>query len=63
MSSIQKLKIVSEVRLIAKAKGGKSRYVPILPELAQELRTHGGKRTIGYLFETNRATGYSPRRI
>ena len=26
--------------LIAKAKGGKSRYVPILPELAQELRTH-----------------------
>ena len=28
--------------LIAKAKGGKSRYVPILPELAQELRTHLG---------------------
>ncbi len=26
--------------LIAKAKGGKSRYVPLLPELAQELRTH-----------------------
>ena len=26
--------------LITKAKGGKSRYVPILPELAQELRTH-----------------------
>jgi integrase/recombinase XerD len=26
--------------LIAKAKGGKSRYVPILPELAHELRTH-----------------------
>jgi len=49
--------------LIAKAKGGKSRYVPILPELAQELRTHLGKRTVGYLFETNRATRYSPRRI
>src|SRR2546427_168267 len=48
---------------IAKAKGGKSRYVPILPELAQELRTHIGKRTVGYLFETNRATRYSPRRI
>ena len=45
--------------LIAKAKGGKSRYVPILPELAQELRTHLGKRTVGYLFETNRATRYS----
>ncbi len=26
--------------LISKGKGGKSRYVPILPELAQELRTH-----------------------
>jgi len=49
--------------LIAKAKGGKSRYVPILPELAQELRTHLGQRTVGYLFETNRATCYSPRRI
>src|SRR6185295_146462 len=49
--------------LIAKAKGGKSRYVPILPDLAQELRTHLGQRTVGYLFETNRATRYSPRRI
>src|SRR6185295_9351457 len=49
--------------LIAKAKGGKSRYVPLLPELAQELRTHLGQRTVGYLFETNRATRYSPRRI
>jgi integrase/recombinase XerD len=49
--------------LIAKAKGGKSRYVPILPELAQELRTHLSQRTVGYLFETNRATRYSPRRI
>jgi integrase/recombinase XerD len=49
--------------LIAKAKGGKSHYVPILPELAQELRTHLGQRTVGYLFETNRATRYSPRRI
>ncbi|HSX81960.1 MAG TPA: tyrosine-type recombinase/integrase [Candidatus Saccharimonadia bacterium] len=49
--------------LITKAKGGKSRYVPILPELAQELRTHLGQRTMGYLFETNRATCYSPRRI
>jgi integrase/recombinase XerD len=49
--------------LIAKAKGGKSRYVPILPELAQELRTHLGQHTVGYLFETNRVTCYSPRRI
>src|SRR4030095_8117331 len=38
--------------LITKGKGGKSRYVPILPELAQELRTHLGQRSTGYLFET-----------
>src|SRR5262245_6166446 len=49
--------------LIAKAKGGKSRYVPILPQLAQELRTHLGNRTTGYLFETVQYTQYSPRRI
>jgi integrase/recombinase XerD len=49
--------------LIAKAKGGKSRYVPILPQLAQELRTHLGHRTTGYLFETVQHTHYSPRRI
>jgi integrase/recombinase XerD len=49
--------------LISKAKGGKSRYVPILPELAQELRTHLGDRSAGYLFETIHHTPYSPRRI
>jgi integrase/recombinase XerD len=49
--------------LISKAKGGKSRYVPILPPLAQELRTHLGDRTTGYLFETVQHTRYSPRRI
>src|SRR5712691_11303039 len=32
--------------LIAKVKGGKSRYVPILPELAQELRTHLGPSAV-----------------
>jgi integrase/recombinase XerD len=49
--------------LIAKAKGGKSRYVPILPELAQELRTYLRDRTVGYLFETNRHRQYSTPRI
>jgi integrase/recombinase XerD len=49
--------------LISKAKGGKRRYVPILPELAQELRTHLGDRAAGYLFETIHTTPYSPRRI
>jgi integrase/recombinase XerD len=49
--------------LISKAKGGKSRYVPVLPQLAQELGTYLGNRTTGYLFETVRNTPYSPRRI
>ena len=49
--------------LIDKGKGGKSRYVPILPELAQELRTHLGDRKRGYLFESNRHQAYSPRRL
>jgi integrase/recombinase XerD len=37
--------------------------VPILPELAQELRTYLGNRPVGYLFETNRHKQYSSRRI
>jgi integrase/recombinase XerD len=49
--------------LIEKGKGGKGRYVPILRELAQELRTHLGGRSTGHLFETNRHLPYSPRRI
>ena len=49
--------------LIRKAKGSKRRYVPILPELAQELRTHLRDRSRGYLFETNRHAAFSPRRI
>ena len=52
-----------QMLLIRKAKGGKRRYVPILPELDQELRTHLRDRTQGYLFETNRHAAFSPRRI
>jgi integrase/recombinase XerD len=52
-----------QIILISKGKGGKSRYVPILPQLAQELRTHLGNRTSGYLFETVQHTHYSPRRL
>lgn len=52
-----------QMMLISKAKGGKSRYVPILPQLAHELRTHLGPRTTGYLFETVQHTHYSPRRL
>lgn len=49
--------------LIHKAKGGKSRYVPFLPDLAQELRTHLGERESGHLFESNRHLPYSARRV
>ena len=52
-----------EMILIRQGKGGKPRYVPILPELAQELRTHLRGRAKGYLFETNRHEAFSPRRI
>ena len=49
--------------LINHGKGGKSRYVPILPELSHELRTHLGGRATGYIFESNRQTKFSTRRI
>jgi integrase len=39
---------------IGKAKGGSDGYVPILPALAQELRTHLGSRRNGYVFESKR---------
>ena len=52
-----------QMLLIVKAKGGKSRYVPLLPALTQELRTYLRDRPTGYLFETRRHTRYSPRRI
>jgi integrase/recombinase XerD len=44
-------------------KSGASRYVPILPSLAQELRTHLEGRRHGYLFESNRHTHYSVRTV
>jgi integrase/recombinase XerD len=49
--------------LIRKGKGGKSRYVPVLSELAQEIKTHLGSRTEGYIFESNRHTKFTTRRI
>ena len=48
---------------ITRAKGQSSRYVPILPGLAQELRTHIQGRRQGYLFESNRNTHYSKRMV
>jgi hypothetical protein len=48
---------------IGKAKGGSDGYVPILPALAQELRTHLGGRRHGYVFESNRFDKYTPRYV
>jgi integrase/recombinase XerD len=39
------------------------RYVPILPALAQALRTHLHGRRQGYLFETNRHDRYAVRTV
>lgn len=48
---------------IAHAKGGSDGYVPILPALAQELRTHLNGRRTGYVFESNRSDKYTTRYI
>jgi len=45
------------------AKRGADRYVPILPTLADELRTHLQGRQTGALFESNRQTRYSTRTL
>src|SRR5260221_976912 len=48
---------------IVHAKGGADRYVPVLPALAHELRTHLQGRQRGFLFESNRHTRYSRRTV
>ena len=48
---------------ITKAKRQADRYVPILPALADELRTHLNGRQQGFLFESNRHTRYSTRML
>jgi integrase/recombinase XerD len=48
---------------LAHAKGQANRSVPILPTLAQELRTHLQGRRQGYLFESNRHTRYAVRTV
>lgn len=45
------------------AKRGADRYVPILPALADELRTHLQGRHRGFLFESNRHTRYATRTV
>ena len=48
---------------IAKAKGGSDGYVPLLPAVAQELRTYLGGRVTGYVFESNRLKPYTTRYV
>src|ERR1700744_48967 len=48
---------------IANAKGGSDGFVPILPSLAQELRTHLNGRRAGYIFESNRTNRYTTRYV
>lgn len=48
---------------IVNAKGGSDGYVPILPALAQELRTHLDGRRSGYVFESNRSDKYTTRYV
>lgn len=48
---------------LAVAKCGSDGYVPILPGLAQELRTYLSGRRTTYLFESNRRTRYSSRAV
>ena len=48
---------------ITHAKRQADRYVPILPALADELRTHLQGRQQGFLFESNRHTRYSTRMV
>lgn len=46
---------------VAHGKGGSDGYVPLLPALAQELRTHLNGRRTGYVFESNRSCPYTTR--
>jgi integrase/recombinase XerD len=48
---------------ITHAKRQADRYVPILPALGDELRTHLQGRQKGFLFESNRHTRYSSRMV
>jgi len=41
---------------VAEPKRQSTRYVPVPPSLAHELRTHLGPRRVGFLFESNRHT-------
>ena len=48
---------------VSKGKGDKQRTVPIPPYVKHELILHIGVRRTGYLFESNKHTKFSTRRI
>ena len=52
-----------QMLLITHAKGGKQRYVPLLPDLTHELRTYLRDRTMGPLFASTRHTQVSSRGV
>jgi integrase/recombinase XerD len=48
---------------VREGKGGKDRLVLFTEDLGQQLRLHLADRTRGFLFESNRATAFTARRI
>ena len=48
---------------VRQGKGGKDRLVLFTEDLGQQLRIHLDDRRRGYLFESNRASAFSARRI
>lgn len=49
--------------LVREGKGGKDRLVLFTEDLGQQLRLHLDGRMRRYLFESNRAAPFTPRRI
>ncbi len=53
----------SELEIRVTDKGDKTRDIPILPSLANELRLHLGNRETGYVFPSRQGGHFSSRRI
>ena len=53
----------AELEIRVRDKGGKTRDVPILQSLANELRIHLGDRLSGFVFPSPRGGPYSKRRV
>ena len=53
----------AELEIRVRDKGGKTRDVPILQSLANELRIHLGDRLSGFVFPSPRGGPYSRRRV